>query len=142
MFDETIEEKWRTVKTSYGLGDFEVTIPLGSWRKGGGLAGKRGHVYSCGKGWAGVWLNGGQLKSRIAALTADFPNLKVMQVGDGEMTFRVPTSDLGRLLPALGAKRRFVTSDAKKTALAKARMLSPLSFAHEAKPISQLGLMQ
>jgi len=130
MFPTTIESKYRAVTTRYGEGDFEITIPLGSWRKGGGLAGKKGHVYVHGPGSAGIWLNGRSSRSKLEALRVDFPDLKVMQSGDGETTARLPISDLDRILPMLGAKRRFKASEAKLVACRKASAASPLIPGH------------
>ena len=128
MFPPEIEAAYRVVETRYGKGDAERTIPLGSWRKGGGLAGKRGNVYEHGTETAGVWL------IRLAAaawvreqLSPLFPNLVLMQDGDREATFRVPMNDLDRLLPLIGAKKRAKASEAVLATLAKARAASPIA---------------
>ena len=126
MFTETIAEQFRVVTTNYGQGDAEQTIPLGSYRKGGGMEGRKGHVYIGGIGWAGIWLKGGHSLRHLKALQADFPDLTIMQVGEGETTAKVPFSILGRILPLLGAKRRFKASNARLATLAKARLSSPI----------------
>jgi hypothetical protein len=128
IFPSTVEENYRVVRTQHGEGegDAEYAIPLGSWRKGGGLAGKLGHVYEHGPGSAGIWLNGRQSKSKLEALRADFPDLKIMQVGDGSTTAKVPMSSLEAILPALKAKRRFKASSALLAAAEKGRLASPI----------------
>lgn len=122
MFTQAIRDKYRVVRTQLGTGeeDAEYTIPLGRWRKGDGLAGKKGRVYLHGPQWAGVWLVGRSLKRRVERLRVDFPDLKIMQVGDGELTFRVPISDLGLLLPILDAKKRPVMTKGRLAALKRA----------------------
>jgi hypothetical protein len=128
-FSAAIKENYRVVRTQHGVGeqDAEYTIPLGSWRKGGGLAGKLGHVYEHGPGSAGIWLNGRQSKSKLEALRADFPDLKIMQVGGMETTAKVPMSCLEAILPALNAKRRFKASSALLAAAEKGRLASPIA---------------
>jgi hypothetical protein len=120
MFDDAISAKYRIVKTNLG-GETEETIPLGSWRKGGGLEGSKGHAYKYGNGWTGVWIKCRGPRERMNQLRADFANLVPMQVGAGEGTFRVPDSDLDRLLPMIGAKRRRTMSEAAKSSIAKAQ---------------------
>lgn len=119
VFPQTVVENYRVVITRYGNGEFEETIPLGSWCKGGGLAGSKGHVYDYDKDWAGVWLVGRESAAKAAALMRDFPSIVPMQNGDGECTFRVPMTDLKALLPHLKAKRRFKTSEARMAAIQK-----------------------
>lgn len=126
MFPTTIENDYRVVTTRHGEGDSEVTIPLGSWRLGGGLAGKLGHVYEHGPGSAGIWLNGKKSKTRLEALRVDFPDLKIMQAGDTETTAKVPMSCLATLLPRLKAKRRFTASEAQMAAARKGTAASPI----------------
>jgi len=126
MFSDAIRAAYRVVETKHGGGDGEETIPLGSWRKGGGLAGSRGHVYEHGPGSAGVWIIGQGPRQRMEALRVQFPNLRILQVGSREGTFSVPIDDLDRLMPVLKAKRRFKPSEAKLAACRKASATSPL----------------
>lgn len=126
MFPESISDGFRVVTTSHGQGDSETTIPLGSWRKGGGLEGSKGHVYEYGSDWAGIWLKGRSSKRKLEALKPDFPDLKVMQAGEGETTAKVPFSVLDGILPLLGAKRRFKASEAQLAAARKGTAASPL----------------
>lgn len=126
MFPEHIEERYWVVKTNYSPGESEYTLPLGSWRKGRGLAGKRGHVYVKGDKEAGVWLIFGNVTHKLAELIAEFPTIKTMQCGDGEATFSIPWSDLDGLLPRIWAKRRSTSKGASPEALAKARASSPI----------------
>ena len=119
-FSETIESAYRVVITRYGEGDSEETIPLGSWRKGGGLDGSKGHVYRFNPRTAGVWIKGQGPRQRMEALQVQFPNLRIMQVGCGEGTFSIPDSDLDRILPVLKAKRRPVMTEARLAAIEKA----------------------
>jgi hypothetical protein len=124
MFPESISDSFRVVTTSHGQGDSETTIPLGRWSKGGGLEGSKGHVYEYGSGWAGIWLKGRTSKKRLEALKPDFPDLKVMQVGEGETTAKVPFSVLDGILPLLSAKRRFKASEAQMASMMKANEIS------------------
>jgi hypothetical protein len=137
MFAEAIAQKYRLVRTQHGTGeeDAEYSIPLGSWRKGRGMEGSKGHVYEYGPGWAGVWIKGRSPGRKIAPLAIQFSNLRTMQVSDHEATFRVPIDDLDALLPILNAKRLPAMTEARKSALSKARQASPLAFTrgHKAK---------
>lgn len=126
MFPSEIEAAYRVVETRYGNGESERTIPLGSWRKGGGLAGTRGHVYIHGPETAGVWFIRRTWPEFIATLRPEFPNLTMMQEAEGECTFSVPMSDLDRLLPLLKAKRRTVVSEALRNAAKQASKASPI----------------
>ena len=128
MFED-FADRYRVVKTTHASGDTETTIPLGSWRKGGGLEGSRGHVYHYGNGWAGIWTKGPNPRGKMDALRVMFANLVPMQVGAGEGTFRVPMGDLPRLLPILKAKRLRTMTEGAKNALVKARKASPLACA-------------
>lgn len=121
-FPDHIRAKYRVVITRYGNGEFEESIPLGSWRKGGGLAGKKGHVYVKGEREAGIWLISGCICNKAAKLLAEVPSLTVMQCGDGEATMSVPWSDLELVLPLIGAKKVRIgrsPSDSSREAIAK-----------------------
>lgn len=139
-FPEPIEKTYRVVKTSFGEGEFEETIPLGSWKKGGGLAGKKGHVYRYSYGWIGVWLIGRGAKRFAESLRSKAPNLTMMQEGDGEITFRIPDSELEAILPDIKGKRRTVVSEALKNAAQNARLSSPIpSIAKAANDSKAIG---
>ena len=114
-------EGYRVVKTKYGNGESEETIPLGRWKKNGGLAGKRGHVYVKSDTHAGVWLISGRIHKLTAELIATIPSIEVMQCGDGEATLSIPWGDLPKLLPMIGAKKLRVASPATLDALARGR---------------------
>mgnify|MGYP001608490084 CR=1 FL=1 len=114
-FSAEVRDAYRIVTTRYGLGESEETIPLGSWRKGDGLAGKRGHVYLHGPNTAGIWLIGGRLDGKVDALHRLCPELAMMQRGFREMTLKCPISSLPHLLPALNAKRLKKLSDVART---------------------------
>lgn len=126
MFNEAIAENYRVVTTRYGQGDEEQTIPLGSYRKGQGMEGRKGHVYVGGNRWAGIWLKGTHSLRLLENLQTAFSDLTIMQVGEGETTARIPFSDLDAILPMLGAKRRFKASNARLATLEKARAASPI----------------
>jgi len=136
QFPDSIEATYRVVRTQHGIGeaDAEYTIPLGSWRKGRGLEGSRGHVYRYGHGWSGVWIKRLSPRRFIDGIRGQIPEMAIMQVGTGAATFRVPMDDLADLLPMLNAKRLRTTTDAMRNALAKARAASPLVCARGQKP--------
>lgn len=143
MFSDAIRAAYRVVETKHGGGDGEETIPLGSWRKGGGLAGSRGHVYEHGPASAGVWIIGQGPQRRMEALRVQFPDLRIMQIGAREGTFSVPMGNLDRLLPILKAKRRFKASEGQLAASRKGAAASPLipkaRPAHRHKPKNEPG---
>lgn len=125
-FPQSVRDVYRVVETRYGNGEYEETIPLGSWRKGRGLAGRRGHVYIKGPKEAGVWLIHKQWPTVFADIQVSCPTAKLLQCGSGEMTFSVSWDDLDALLPFLGAKRLRAMTESQKAALAKARESSPI----------------
>ena len=142
MFAEAIREAYRVVQTRHGSGETEYTIPLGSWRKKLNLKadqknlpwpgeGSRGHVYEYGQGWVGVWWKG-RYSDLIPPLRDKFPDLRVMQRGMGECTFRIPIENLDAILPILKAKRRFKPSEAKLAACQKASESSPVKWRYSA----------
>lgn len=112
-FPESVVKKYRIQRERLVTdpAEFEETIPL---------TGGRGHIYFYGPGWCGVWLNTGTPTAMMKRLKADFPNLVVQQVAAGECTFRVPMSDLDKLLPVLRPFRRRRLSDERRTALVAA----------------------
>src|SRR5262245_56670852 len=126
MFTDEIRANYRIVLTQYGNGESEETLPLGSWKKGSGLAGKSGHVYAKGKHEAGIWLIRRNWRPLVDDLMKLAPSLRILQPATGEITLAVSWIELPALLPVLGAKRRRKASAAQLAAAKKGYMASPL----------------